>query len=152
MTWVQSQLDDESLFPLKVCHYWSLVLLHTHSHTFTRTHTHSRTFSRIKAGVPFPPKFLNATKVILKRLYRVYAHMYHSHFKEVSHTCVFVCLCICVRVCVCICVRVSVYLCVCVRVCVSVCVCVCVCCYRLRSVCALPKMSQSRVYHRNVFH
>merc|ERR1712224_264937 len=50
MTWVQSQLDDESLFPLK-------------------------------AGVPFPPKFLNATKVILKRLYRVYAHMYHSHFK-----------------------------------------------------------------------
>ncbi|EGD76524.1 MOB1 protein [Salpingoeca rosetta] len=52
MTWVQSQLDDESLFPSKV-------------------------------GVPFPPKFLNTAKVILKRLYRVYAHMYHSHFKEV---------------------------------------------------------------------
>eukprot|EP00055_Hartaetosiga_balthica_P000549 m.136877 g.136877 ORF g.136877 m.136877 type:complete len:251 (+) comp11029_c0_seq1:54-806(+) len=52
MTWVQSQLDDESLFPSKV-------------------------------GVPFPKTFLSAAKKILKRLYRVYAHMYHSHFHQV---------------------------------------------------------------------
>mmetsp|Transcript_9657 Transcript_9657/g.29084 ORF Transcript_9657/g.29084 Transcript_9657/m.29084 type:complete len:214 (-) Transcript_9657:375-1016(-) len=34
-------------------------------------------------GVPFPPNFLDVVKVIFKRLFRVYAHMYHSHFKNV---------------------------------------------------------------------
>ncbi len=34
-------------------------------------------------GVPFPPNFLEVVKVIFKRLFRVYAHIYHSHFKNV---------------------------------------------------------------------
>ena len=50
MTWVQDQLDDESLFPSKI-------------------------------GVPFPNNFLTNAKTILKRLFRVYAHVYHQHFK-----------------------------------------------------------------------
>ena len=50
MTWVQDQLDDETLFPSKI-------------------------------GVPFPNNFLNIAKTILKRLFRVYAHVYHQHFK-----------------------------------------------------------------------
>jgi len=33
--------------------------------------------------VPFPRNFLNSAKTILKRLFRVYAHIYHQHFKEV---------------------------------------------------------------------
>jgi hypothetical protein len=34
-------------------------------------------------GTPFPPKFVNNVKVIFKRLFRVYAHIYHSHFQKV---------------------------------------------------------------------
>ena len=34
-----------------------------------------------KIGVPFPNNFLNIAKTILKRLFRVYAHIYHQHFK-----------------------------------------------------------------------
>lgn len=52
MTWVQDQLDDETLFPSKI-------------------------------GVPFPKNFLSCAKTILKRLFRVYAHIYHQHFSEV---------------------------------------------------------------------
>lgn len=34
-------------------------------------------------GVPFPKNFLSIAKTILKRLFRVYAHIYHQHFTEV---------------------------------------------------------------------
>ena len=34
-------------------------------------------------GVPFPQNFVDVVKVIFKRLFRVYAHIYHSHFKHV---------------------------------------------------------------------
>ena len=36
-----------------------------------------------KIGVPFPKSFLLSAKTILKRLFRVYAHIYHQHFSEV---------------------------------------------------------------------
>ena len=52
MTWVQEQLDDESIFPSKV-------------------------------GVPFQKKFPTLVSTIFKRLFRVYAHIYHSHFPQV---------------------------------------------------------------------
>lgn len=52
MTWVQSQLDDQELFPSKI-------------------------------GVPFPKNFRSVCKAILKRLFRVYAHVYHAHFDKV---------------------------------------------------------------------
>ncbi len=35
------------------------------------------------AGVPFPKDFMRIAKTILKRLFRVYAHIYHQHFREV---------------------------------------------------------------------
>lgn len=35
------------------------------------------------SGVPFPKNFLTIAKTILKRLFRVYAHIYHQHFKHV---------------------------------------------------------------------
>ena len=34
-------------------------------------------------GVPFPKNFMNIAKTILKRLFRVYAHIYHQHFQQV---------------------------------------------------------------------
>lgn len=36
-----------------------------------------------KHGVPFPLKFREIIKVIFKRLFRVYAHIYHSHFNHI---------------------------------------------------------------------
>ncbi|CAA0807151.1 MOB kinase activator-like 1A, partial [Striga hermonthica] len=36
-----------------------------------------------KLGVPFPPNFQDVVKTILRRLFRVYAHIYHSHFQKV---------------------------------------------------------------------
>ncbi|XP_057767037.1 MOB kinase activator-like 1A isoform X3 [Salvia miltiorrhiza] len=36
-----------------------------------------------KLGVPFPPNFHDVVKTILKRLFRVYAHIYHSHFQRI---------------------------------------------------------------------
>ena len=34
-------------------------------------------------GAQFPPNFMEVIRVIFKRLFRVYAHIYHSHFKSV---------------------------------------------------------------------
>lgn len=34
-------------------------------------------------GGTFPRDFLSVVKTILKRLFRVYAHMYHSHFRQI---------------------------------------------------------------------
>ena len=34
-------------------------------------------------GGGFPRDFLSVVKTILKRLFRVYAHMYHSHFRQI---------------------------------------------------------------------
>jgi MOB kinase activator 1 len=36
-----------------------------------------------RLGAPFPKDFNAVVKNILKRLFRVYAHMYHSHFRQV---------------------------------------------------------------------
>ena len=52
MTWVENQLNNETIFPSVI-------------------------------GVPFPKNFLNIIKVIFKRLFRVYAHIYYSHFPQI---------------------------------------------------------------------
>ena len=52
MIWVQSQIDNEAIFPSKI-------------------------------GTPFPKTFLSTAKTILKRLFRVYAHIYYEHFNQV---------------------------------------------------------------------
>jgi MOB kinase activator 1 len=35
-------------------------------------------------GAPFPPNFADVARTIARRLFRVYAHIYHSHFKQVG--------------------------------------------------------------------
>eukprot|EP01087_Luapelamoeba_hula_P019508 TRINITY_DN6464_c0_g1_i1.p1 TRINITY_DN6464_c0_g1~~TRINITY_DN6464_c0_g1_i1.p1 ORF type:complete len:242 (-),score=29.14 TRINITY_DN6464_c0_g1_i1:59-718(-) len=52
MTWVQSILDDEDIFPSRV-------------------------------DVAFPRNFQQVVKNIFKRLFRVYAHIYYSHFHKI---------------------------------------------------------------------
>ncbi len=34
-------------------------------------------------GEPFPPDFQAVVRTVFKRLFRVYAHLYHSHFRHV---------------------------------------------------------------------
>ena len=52
MTWVENQLNNESIFPSVI-------------------------------GVPFPKNFLQIIKIIFKRLFRVYAHIYYTHFPHI---------------------------------------------------------------------
>lgn len=35
-----------------------------------------------KIGVPFPRNFLSTVKSIVRRLFRVYAHLYNHHFAQ----------------------------------------------------------------------
>ena len=34
-------------------------------------------------GEPFPPNFRDVVRTIFKRVFRVFAHMYHSHFNKI---------------------------------------------------------------------
>ena len=54
MNWIQSQIDNDSIFPSTI-------------------------------GVQFPKNFLSVAKTILKRLFRVYAHVYYEHFHQVIY-------------------------------------------------------------------
>ncbi|PQQ04658.1 MOB kinase activator-like 1A [Prunus yedoensis var. nudiflora] len=36
-----------------------------------------------RLGAPFPANFQDVVKTIFKRLFRVYAHIYHSHFQKI---------------------------------------------------------------------
>lgn len=53
MEWVQTQLDNSSIFPTQI-------------------------------GVAFPNGFVEVVKNIFRRLFRVYAHIYHCHFERMS--------------------------------------------------------------------
>jgi MOB kinase activator 1 len=53
LTWVESQLNDEAIFPIQI-------------------------------GGTFPKNFQNVVKTIFKRYFRVYAHIYHSHFPRIA--------------------------------------------------------------------
>lgn len=53
LTWVESQLNDEEIFP-------------------------------IKFDSSYPKNFKQICSVIYKRFFRVYAHIYHSHFKRIQ--------------------------------------------------------------------
>ncbi len=45
------------------------------------SHSHMRL--RFHLGTPFPKNFQQVVKVIFKKLFRVYAHIYHSHFQKI---------------------------------------------------------------------
>lgn len=53
LTWVESQLNDEAIFPIQI-------------------------------GGTFPKNFQSVVKTIFKRYFRVYAHIYHSHFPRIA--------------------------------------------------------------------
>ena len=41
--------------------------------------------SRVKVDSEFPKDFINTVKSIFKQLFRVIAHIYHSHFDKILH-------------------------------------------------------------------
>jgi len=64
MTWIENQLNNEKLFPCQIGMHVSKKKI-------------------ISLGVAFPDNFQSLIKIIFKRLFRVYAHIYHSHFKHI---------------------------------------------------------------------
>ena len=93
MTWVSQQLDDEAIFPSRigVCTRrgavqgardeltsWRTPLRAAGSTLACRNRT-----APPPTGVPFPKNFQTTVKLIFKRLFRVYAHIYYSHFQKV---------------------------------------------------------------------
>ena len=88
MDWIESQLDDETIFPQKLGTFEILIkpVLSRIFLTVIFDYMHCSNVLLdccIAAGAPFPPNFRDVVKTIFKRLFRVYAHIYHSHFQKI---------------------------------------------------------------------
>lgn len=66
---LRSLVNIVFLFPLPVIDYYSLLC--------------TVIYGILHVGTPFPPNFKDVVKTIFKRLFRVYAHIYHSHFQKI---------------------------------------------------------------------
>lgn len=64
--WVEAQLDDPQLFP----------------EASSTAGSSSTSISSGSGSAECNPKFMRAARNILKRLFRVYAHMYHNHLQN----------------------------------------------------------------------
>lgn len=71
MNWAQNILDDETVFPNKIG--VPVPALHTGQHSFVHS----------PIGVPFPKNFRDTVRTIFRRLFRVYGHIYSSHFDQI---------------------------------------------------------------------
>lgn len=97
MDWIEGQLDDESIFPQKLgnhclsqtfdvgmvmCTLEIVQALLIYLSNFDTTHDTDMGLIPLP-GTPFPPNFKEVVKTIFKRLFRVYAHIYHSSFQKI---------------------------------------------------------------------
>ena len=78
MDWIESQLDEESIFPQKLGNQRSCLLKN-----FPFPVLFLFIVQCPLLGTPFPANFKEVVKTIFKRLFRVYAHIYHSHFQKI---------------------------------------------------------------------
>lgn len=76
MTWTQGMLDNEEVFPSKVGEYAIVERKKTVNMITTL-------LLILSTGVPFPDNFQATVKSILRRLFRVYAHIYNHHFAQI---------------------------------------------------------------------
>ena len=74
MNWVQSNIDDEQIFPSRIGAYAT-----------PRNTSESLSDMNVSLGVSFPKTFPSLIRQIFKRLYRVYAHIYCHHYPVVVH-------------------------------------------------------------------
>ncbi|KAH6914966.1 mps one binder kinase activator-like 1 [Coprinopsis sp. MPI-PUGE-AT-0042] len=72
MNWAQGLLDDESVFPNKIGAICSLPVASRQVLSGSRD-----------TGVPFPRNFRDTVRTIVRRLFRVYAHIYSNHFDQI---------------------------------------------------------------------
>ncbi len=70
MNWAQNLLDDEAVFPNKIGSIMTYLPPAT-------------SFSFLFLGVAFPRNFRDTVKTIVRRLFRVYAHIYSNHFDHI---------------------------------------------------------------------
>ncbi|SGY18881.1 BQ5605_C014g07499 [Microbotryum silenes-dioicae] len=78
MNWTQAQLDDEAVFPSKIGE-----LEQRRSDTrVPQQDSCSILTSPSVLGVAFPKNFVATVKSIVRRLFRVYAHLYNHHFAQ----------------------------------------------------------------------
>jgi MOB kinase activator 1 len=84
MSWTQGMLDNEEIFPSKVgeCHQIKAVLIQV-ARLILRLCLSLPFPILAPAGVPFPDTFQATVKSILRRLFRVYAHIYNHHFAQI---------------------------------------------------------------------
>ena len=66
--------------PLKVCasEYIDYLM------NWVENQIHNESIFPSTIGVKFPSNFQNTIKTIFKRLFRIYAHIYHSHFHHIT--------------------------------------------------------------------
>lgn len=72
MNWAQSILDDEAVFPNKIG-----------ESIFCSRIAHSVFTVCSLLGVPFPKNFRDTVRTIFRRLFRIYGHIYSSHFDQI---------------------------------------------------------------------
>ncbi|MQL78048.1 hypothetical protein Taro_010476 [Colocasia esculenta] len=82
MDWIAEQLDDETIFPQKLGIACCEIPLSRNINPFFKETQVLNLLVHI-SGSPFPPNFREIVKTIFKRLFRVYAHIYHSHFQKI---------------------------------------------------------------------
>lgn len=87
MDWIEAQLDDESIFPQKLgtvsIRYFGSLWSCGYPELLLGLRVLIILRYCIFVGTPFPPNFKEVVKTIFKRLFRVYAHIYHSHFQKI---------------------------------------------------------------------
>ncbi|PUU72964.1 Mob1/phocein [Tuber borchii] len=87
LQWISNRINDESIFPTKA-----------NPSTTTAVNAPSSSVSSSPAGAAgtagqtwigkeggFPPNFYVTCKAIYKQMFRVFAHIYHTHFAKIVH-------------------------------------------------------------------
>ena len=85
MDWIEGQLDNESLFPQKLGMLpasWTPLVSQKCFILLELSSLPDLGWFHL-LGTPFPPNFKDVVNTIFKRLFRVYAHIYHSHFQKI---------------------------------------------------------------------
>lgn len=101
MTWVQGLLDDEEVFPARIgeselgalpaslfrppfaSFYCCLRALSSACRSRSQHPLTYGFFTTLSLGTPFPKNFRQTCQTVLRRLFRIYGHIYASHFDQI---------------------------------------------------------------------
>ena len=87
MTWIQNRLNDEVVFPTKAAPTTtaSLATPSAHNSGASPSGGSNQPGNWIGKDGGFPPAFFTTCKAIYKQMFRVFAHIYHTHFDKIVH-------------------------------------------------------------------